>query len=81
MSILALVLTSQAESNLSSIYEPVHSKIKSAFRTIEMWPTSNPELSNGRRYSAVSPFVILYSVTPNGDIVVEQIVHERSNWK
>lgn len=78
---MALVLTDQAKSDLSSIYEPVHSKIEKEFRNIEMWPTSNPEASFGRRYCPVSPFVILYAITPNGDIVIEKIVHERSNWK
>ncbi|MDE6261377.1 MAG: type II toxin-antitoxin system RelE/ParE family toxin [Oscillospiraceae bacterium] len=78
---MALVLTDQAKSDLRSIDDPVHSKIEKEFQTIEMWPTSNPELSYGRRYCPVSPFVILYSITPNGDIVIEQIVHEHSNWK
>ena len=78
---MALVLTDQAKSDLSTIYEPVRSKIEKEFTSIEMWPTSNPELSFGRRYCSVSPFVILYTITPNEDIVIKQIVHERSNWK
>ena len=78
---MALVLTDQAKSDLSTIYDPVRSKIEREFRNIEMWPTSNPDLSFGRRYCPVSPFVIIYSITPNDDIIIEQIVHERSNWK